>query len=180
MHLFFFRLRFPRLFGIFCLNNHVFHVYLSIEEKNRRKLPLFSPILFIHNLINIDVFDFSFMIFNPFSSIRIDECLELSNTIMIVRWINMMVIITFMHNHTNHSILTGWLGVSQRLKTEIVEDIFFLQNAVEIQISNLSVSILLNVYIKLIITGNFLSKLSITWVCIIRIEHLMSLISSQL
>jgi hypothetical protein len=85
------------------------------------------------------------MIFDPFSPIWIDKRLELSYAIMIVRRINMMIIIPFVHDHTDHSILTSWLGVFQRLKTEIVENIFFLQNTVEIHVSNLSVRILLNV-----------------------------------
>ncbi len=73
-HFFFFNffllsLDFLGFFVFVLFDLHVPHVNLPVHEKYWRPFTLFTPILFVHGFLNIDVFNFSLFVFYPFPSI---------------------------------------------------------------------------------------------------------------
>ena len=69
----------------------------------------------------------------------------------------MMVVVAFVQDNTNKTVLSGGFGVLNGLKEEVVENAHFVKDVIEEPVLDFNVGHLLNVYDK---TINYLEFLS--------------------
>lgn len=115
---------------------NVDHVDLLVHKENWGPLSPLSPVLRVGDFFNGDVGDFRVVILEPLSSyfLLVDKGHVLSFAVlsvgMLVRTIRSMIIISFMHDNPNDTVLPSRFWVLDRLEPELMINISHIEDVV--------------------------------------------------
>ena len=136
------------MFFVFVLFNlHIPHVNLTVHEQNWSPFALDTPILLVHNFLDINIYDLSFFILDPPSTVQIGQSHKLAFAVVFMCRIWMMIVVPFVQDHSDQSVFPCGLCVLDWFEEEVVEYPHFIQNVVEEHISHLNISHLFDVYV---------------------------------
>lgn len=107
------------------------HVDLLVHQQNRSPPPFLSPVLRIRSFLYIHDLDFRTMILHPFPAMLVHNRHEIALAVVLVLRLRSVIVIPFVQNHSNQSILACGLRVFNRLKPELMIYISIEQNIIE-------------------------------------------------